>query len=101
MDCSLPGSSIHGTFQAIVLEWVAISFSKGPGLTWRCETILAAVLGRVCRDQGWRLRRRCKSRRLGLGLCSEGEAKGYFLSLEKEPRDLVMQWPCGPEGREE
>ena len=56
MDCSLPGSSIHGTFQAIVLEWVAISFSKGPGLTWRCETILAAVLGRVCRDQGWRLR---------------------------------------------
>ena len=27
MDCSLPGSSIHGIFQAIVLEWVAISFS--------------------------------------------------------------------------
>ena len=29
MDCSLPGSSIHGIFQARVLEWVAISFSKG------------------------------------------------------------------------
>ena len=29
MDCSLPGSSIHGTFQARVLEWVAISFSRG------------------------------------------------------------------------
>jgi len=28
MDCSLPGSSIHGIFQARVLEWVAISFSK-------------------------------------------------------------------------
>ena len=28
MDCSLPGSSIHGIFQAIVLEWVAISFSN-------------------------------------------------------------------------
>ena len=27
MDCSLPGSSIHGIFQAIVLEWVAIAFS--------------------------------------------------------------------------
>ena len=27
MDCSLPGSSIHGIFQARVLEWVAISFS--------------------------------------------------------------------------
>ena len=29
MDCSLPGSSVHGIFQAIVLEWIAISFSKG------------------------------------------------------------------------
>ena len=29
MDCSLPGSSVHGIFQAKVLEWVAISFSRG------------------------------------------------------------------------
>ena len=28
MNCSLPGSSIHGIFQARVLEWVAIAFSK-------------------------------------------------------------------------
>ena len=28
MDCSLPGSSIHGVFQARVLEWVAIAFSE-------------------------------------------------------------------------
>ena len=27
MDCSRPGSSIHGIFQARVLEWVAIAFS--------------------------------------------------------------------------
>ena len=27
MDCSLPGSSIHGVFQARVLEWGAIAFS--------------------------------------------------------------------------
>ena len=27
MDCSLPGSSTHGIFQARVLEWVAIAFS--------------------------------------------------------------------------
>ena len=30
MDCSLPGSSVHGTFQARVLEWVAVAFSKAP-----------------------------------------------------------------------
>ena len=29
MDCSLPGSSVHGIFQARILEWVAISFSRG------------------------------------------------------------------------
>ena len=34
MDCSLPGSSIHGIFQVRVLEWGAIAFS-GPGLDIR------------------------------------------------------------------
>ena len=29
MGCSLPGSSVHAIFQAIVLEWIVISFSKG------------------------------------------------------------------------
>ena len=29
MDCILPGSSVHGILQARILEWVAISFSRG------------------------------------------------------------------------
>ena len=29
MDCSLPGFSVHGIFQARILEWVAIPFSRG------------------------------------------------------------------------
>ena len=28
MDCSLPGSSVHGIFQARILEWGAIAFSN-------------------------------------------------------------------------
>ena len=32
MDCSLPGSSIHGIFQARVLEWGAIAFSEWKAL---------------------------------------------------------------------
>ena len=43
MDCRPPGSSIHGIFQARVLEWVAISFSRGsssnPGLL-HCRQML-------------------------------------------------------------
>ena len=29
IDCSLPGSSVHEILQARILEWVAISFSRG------------------------------------------------------------------------
>ena len=34
MDCSLPGSSVHGIFQARVLEWGAIAFSEGDIYIW-------------------------------------------------------------------
>ena len=33
MDCSLPGSSVHGIFQARALEWVAIAFSLAPSFS--------------------------------------------------------------------
>ena len=38
MDCSLPGFSVHGIFQARILERVAISCSKEPSLPrdWNC-----------------------------------------------------------------
>ena len=29
MDCSLPGSSVHGILQARILDWVAVPFSRG------------------------------------------------------------------------
>ena len=29
MDCSLPGSSVHGIFQTNILEWIATSFFRG------------------------------------------------------------------------
>ena len=34
MDCSLPGFSVHGIFQARVLEWVAIAFSNEEHGDW-------------------------------------------------------------------
>ena len=46
MDCSLPGSSIHGIFQARVLEWVAISFSRGSSLP-RDQTWVSRIVGRL------------------------------------------------------
>ena len=44
-DCSLPGSSVHGIFQATVLEWIAISFSRGS--SWpRDWTRVSRIAGR-------------------------------------------------------
>ena len=45
MDCSLLGSSIHGIFQARILEWVAISFSNGSSRP-RDQTQVSFIVGR-------------------------------------------------------
>ena len=45
MDCSLPGSSIHGIFQARVLEWGAIAFSNSAlGLRKLCGQVYDYVV---------------------------------------------------------
>ena len=46
MDCSLPGSSIHGVFQARILEQVAISFSRGSSRP-RDQTKVSGIVGRL------------------------------------------------------
>ena len=45
MDCSLPGSSVHEIFQARILEWVAISFSRGSSRP-RDQTWVSHIAGR-------------------------------------------------------
>ena len=48
MDCSLSGSSVHGIFQASVLEWIAVSFSRGS--SWpRNRTQVSRIAGRLYR----------------------------------------------------
>ena len=45
VDCSLPGSFLHGILQARILEWVAISFSRGS--SWpRDQTGVSCIGGR-------------------------------------------------------
>ena len=45
MDCSLPGSSLHRILQARILEWVAISFSRGSSRL-RDRTQISCTAGR-------------------------------------------------------
>ena len=44
MDCSLPGSSVHGILQARILEWAAISFSRGSSQP-RNQTWVSCIAG--------------------------------------------------------
>ena len=53
IDCSLPGSSVHGIFQARVLEWGAIAFSKTSG--W------LALITVVMPEASWRTKLLCKT----------------------------------------
>ena len=48
MDCSLPGSSVHGIFQARVLKWGAIAFSK-------VDELLGKILEGFCQTAGEKL----------------------------------------------
>ena len=45
VDCSLSGFSVHGIFQARVLEWIAISFSRGSSRP-RNRTRVSRIAGR-------------------------------------------------------
>ena len=58
-DCSPPGSSVHGIFQARILEWVAVSNSMGSSLTqkvnpyllyWKAILYHGATSEAPCRD---------------------------------------------------
>ena len=50
MDCSPPGSSIHGIFQARVLEWAAIAFSNR---NWQDNSKMYVEKTRICNRQSW------------------------------------------------
>ena len=49
LDCSPPGSSVHGILQVRILEWVAISFSRGSSRS-RNQTQVSCIAGRFFTD---------------------------------------------------
>ena len=66
MDCSLPGSSIRGIFQARILEWVAIYFSRGTSRP-RDRTRISCIVSR-----------RLKSNRILLAILLHGYMQYHY-----------------------
>ena len=62
MYCSLPDSSIHGIFQARILEWGAVSFSRRPSQP-RDWTRVSRIVGR--RFTIWAIREAPQNKRIG------------------------------------
>ena len=50
MDCSLPGSSVHGIFRATVLEWGAIALSSKTMFSYICMCVYVCVSSLVMSD---------------------------------------------------
>ena len=82
MDCRLPGSSVCGIFQARVLEWVAISFSRGSSQL-RDQTWVSRIVGR--HFTVWATREQNKT-------LSNTETLYFLLFLSFIHREYFPQW---------
>ena len=95
MDCSPPGSSIHGVFQARVLEWGAIAFSASPDWVHSKALPLSHSGGRQMRSwqprSSWRLHS-------GLMVCVHIRGDYYALpnktNVHKAHRNIFSQTLC-------
>ena len=79
VDCSLPGSSVHGILQARILEWGAMSSSRGSNLCllhWQAGSLSLASPGHVCTSTQTQSRRQmpCSS-------CPKESSLFYVLSV--------------------
>ena len=83
MDCSEPGSSVHGILQARILEWVAVPFSRGFSQP-RDQTQLFSIAGRFFTWATWAAQR-WKS-------CLGGNIGKYYYYYIHMPEWLVMQY---------
>ena len=84
MDCSLPGSSVHGIFQARILEWVSISFSRGSSLS-RDWTWVSCTAGRFFTV--WAIREANSKQKRLLAECSDS-----FFASRKWQAEFSTYW---------
>ena len=78
-DCSPPGSSVHGIFQARILEWGAISFSRASS-QHRNQTCVSCIAGGLftAEPPGKPVFKRC----LGKTDAEEAEAEWFYEDLQ-------------------
>ena len=82
IDCGPPGSSVHGIFQARILEWVATSFSQMERDTQRDRE-----------TERQRERQRKKEREMLFSSCGAGKTKASLVSFwDQKPQKGLHHW---------
>ena len=84
VDCSPPGSSIHGILQARILEWVAISFSRGSSHP-RDRTQVSRIAGR--RFNLWAAKLSKGSFRMGMA-----QSELSYCAVEHTDDETIVLW---------
>ena len=92
MDCSLPNSSVSGILQAGILEWVAISFSRGSSES-RNQTRVSFIAGRFFTN--WATREAINNLRYAddttLMVESEEELKSLLMKVKVESEKVGLK----------
>ncbi|XP_070325750.1 jun dimerization protein 2 isoform X3 [Odocoileus virginianus] len=92
MDYSPPGSSVHGTLQARISQWVAISFSRGSSRPlWGVEsTSLICLLPCQLDEEEERRKRRREKNKVAAARCrNKKKERTEFLQRESERLELM------------
>ena len=92
VDCSPPGYSVHGILQARILEWVAISFSRGSSRP-RDWTQVSRVAGR--HFNLWATRKAWGSFQMSQFFASGGQSIGVSASASVLPMNIQDWFPLG------
>ena len=94
MDCIPPGSNIHGILQARILEWVAISFSRGSSQA-RNWTRVSCIAGRVFTNWVTNIQILINFLRVTMVSCLCGKMSSFLGSLgEKTAECLQVTLKC-------
>ena len=96
-DCSPPGSSLHGIYQAKVLEWVAITFSRGSFWPWDW-TCVSCIVRQILNH--WATReRKVKKAQSCMTLCDPMDYNLLGRSVHGTLQTRKLEWVTFPFSR--
>ena len=95
MDCSPPGSSVHGIFQARILLRVAISFSRGPSRP-RDRTQVSGVAGNSLQSEPPSEKVKVKVAQSCLTLCDPMDCSRPGFSVHGIFQARILEWVAIP-----